>query len=150
MPLTGKSNIFETYLLIFFKNFLMIFYIELPVPFQQTRPGSGTGFESGTVQKITDPDQGGQRTYGSETLLKGIVSRDFVVCFLVSFDRSDISKHQEWVLLLLKVRFSCLGVVSPGKWRLNLSKYGAHTQDMLSLFMSIITENPVKKNGAKS
>jgi hypothetical protein len=38
-------------------------------------------------------------------LLKGIVSRDFVVCFLVSFDRSDISKHQEWVLLLLKVRF---------------------------------------------
>jgi hypothetical protein len=34
--------------------------------------------------------------------LKGIVSRDFVV---VSFDRSDISTHQEWVLLLLKVRF---------------------------------------------
>jgi hypothetical protein len=24
---------------------------------------------------------------------------------LVSFDRSDISKHQEWVLLLLKVCF---------------------------------------------
>jgi hypothetical protein len=37
--------------------------------------------------------------------IKGIVSRDFEVCFLVSFDRSDISKHQEWVLLLLKVRF---------------------------------------------
>jgi hypothetical protein len=36
---------------------------------------------------------------------KGIVSRDFVVCFLVSFDRSDISTHQEWVLLLLKVHF---------------------------------------------
>jgi hypothetical protein len=36
---------------------------------------------------------------------KGIVSRDFVVCFLVSFDRSDISTHQEGVLLLLKVRF---------------------------------------------
>jgi hypothetical protein len=36
---------------------------------------------------------------------KGIVSRDFVVCFLVSIDRSDISAHQEWVLLLLKVRF---------------------------------------------
>jgi hypothetical protein len=36
---------------------------------------------------------------------KGIVSRDFVVWFLVSFDRSDISTHQEWVLLLLKVRF---------------------------------------------
>jgi hypothetical protein len=36
---------------------------------------------------------------------KGIVSRDFVVCFLVPFDRSHISKHQERVLLLLKVRF---------------------------------------------
>jgi hypothetical protein len=36
---------------------------------------------------------------------KGIVSRDFVVCFLVSFDRSDISTHQESFLLLLKVRF---------------------------------------------
>jgi hypothetical protein len=35
----------------------------------------------------------------------GIVSRDFVVCFLESFDRSDISTHQERVLLLLKVRF---------------------------------------------
>jgi hypothetical protein len=37
--------------------------------------------------------------------IKGIVSRDFVVCFLVSFNRSDISTHQERVLLLLKVRF---------------------------------------------
>jgi hypothetical protein len=37
--------------------------------------------------------------------IKGIVSRDFVVCFLVSFDRSYISTHQERVLLLLKVRF---------------------------------------------
>jgi hypothetical protein len=37
--------------------------------------------------------------------LNGIVSRDFVVCFLVSFDRSYISTHPEWVLLLLKVRF---------------------------------------------
>jgi hypothetical protein len=35
----------------------------------------------------------------------GIVSRDFVVCFLVSFYRSHISTHQERVLLLLKVRF---------------------------------------------
>jgi hypothetical protein len=26
----------------------------------------------------------------------------------------------------------------------------AHTQDILLLFMFIITENPVKKNGAKS
>jgi hypothetical protein len=38
-------------------------------------------------------------------VFKGIVSRDFVVCFLVSFDRSDISAHQERALLLLKVRF---------------------------------------------
>jgi hypothetical protein len=38
-------------------------------------------------------------------VFKGIVSRDFVVCFWVSFDRSHISTHQEWVLLLLKVRF---------------------------------------------
>jgi hypothetical protein len=37
----------------------------------------------------------------------------------VSFDRSDISTHQEWVLLLLKVHFRveffdflCLGIVS--------------------------------------
>jgi hypothetical protein len=36
---------------------------------------------------------------------KGIVSRDFVVCFLVPFHRSHISTHQERVLLLLKVRF---------------------------------------------
>jgi hypothetical protein len=37
--------------------------------------------------------------------VKGIVSRDFVVCFLVSFDRSDISTHQERVILLLEVHF---------------------------------------------
>jgi hypothetical protein len=37
--------------------------------------------------------------------LKGIVSRDFVVCLLVSFDRSDISTHQERLLMLLQVRF---------------------------------------------
>jgi hypothetical protein len=89
-------------------------------------------------------------------IFKGIVSRDFVVCFLVSFDRSYISTHQERVLLLLKVRF-CFEFfdfrvwawwAQEGKWRLNLSKYGAHIQDILLLFMSIITENPVKKNGA--
>jgi hypothetical protein len=43
--------------------------------------------------------------YLNNYAFKGIVSRDFVVCFLVSIDRSDISTHQEWVLLLLKVRF---------------------------------------------
>jgi hypothetical protein len=30
-----------------------------------------------------------------------------------------------------------------------LSKYRAHTQDILLLFMLIITDDPVKKNGAK-
>jgi hypothetical protein len=45
------------------------------------------------------------RPWSGSLALKGIVSRDFVVCFLVSIDRSDISTHQEWVLLLLKVRF---------------------------------------------
>jgi hypothetical protein len=30
--------------------------------------------------------------------IKGIVSRDFVVCFVVSFDRSYIYTHQERVL----------------------------------------------------
>jgi hypothetical protein len=40
-----------------------------------------------------------------ELKFKGIVSRDFVVCFLLSLDRSDISTHQERVLLLLKVHF---------------------------------------------
>jgi hypothetical protein len=90
-------------------------------------------------------------------LLKGIVSRDFVVCFLVSFDRSNIYTHQERVLLLLKVRFRIKFFdfrvwpwwAPEGKWRLNLSKYGAHTQDILLLFMLIITDDPVKKNGAK-
>jgi hypothetical protein len=72
-------------------------------------------------------------------LFKGIVSRDFVVCFLVSFDRSDIYTPQEWVLLLLKVRFRIEFFdfrvwpwwAPEGKWRLNLSNYGAHTQDIL-------------------
>jgi hypothetical protein len=41
----------------------------------------------------------------TKKFVKGIVSRDFVVCFLVSFDRSDIPTHQERVLLLLEVRF---------------------------------------------
>jgi hypothetical protein len=89
-------------------------------------------------------------------LLKGIVSRDFVVCFLVSFDRSDIYTHQERVLLLLKVRFRieffdfCVWPwwAPEGKWCINLSKYRAHTQDILLLFMLIITDDPVKKNGA--
>jgi hypothetical protein len=37
--------------------------------------------------------------------IKGTVSRDFVICFLVSFDRSDVSTHKERVHLLLKFRF---------------------------------------------
>jgi hypothetical protein len=35
------------------------------------------------------------------------------------------------------------------KWRVNLSQYGAHLQDILLLFMFIITEDPVKKQDAK-
>jgi hypothetical protein len=46
-----------------------------------------------------------QKDWTIAFIVKGIVSRDFVVCFLVSFDRSYISIHQERVLLLLKVRF---------------------------------------------
>jgi hypothetical protein len=38
-------------------------------------------------------------------LFKGIVSRDFGVCFLVSFDRSEVPTHQERFHLLLKFRF---------------------------------------------
>jgi hypothetical protein len=61
-----------------------------------------------------------------------------MVCFLVSFDRSYISTHQERVLLLLKVRFRieffdfCVWpwLAMEGKWRLNLFKYRAHTQDI--------------------
>jgi hypothetical protein len=75
--------------------------------------------------------------------LKGIVSRDFVVWFLFSFDRSDISTHQEWVLLLLNVRFRIeffdfrvWALWAPeGKWRLNLSNYGAHTQDFFIVYV---------------
>jgi hypothetical protein len=36
-----------------------------------------------------------------------------------------------------------------GKWRINLSEYGAHLQNILLLFMFIITGDPVKQNGAK-
>jgi hypothetical protein len=80
-----------------------------------------------------------------------------VVCFLVSYDRSDISTHQEQVLLLLKVRFHIeffdflSGHSEPRKekWRQNLSKYRAHIQDILLLFTFIITEDLMKKNGAK-
>jgi hypothetical protein len=48
-----------------------------------------------------------ERPFSHKKAFKGIpvVSQDFVVCFLVSFDRSDIFTHQERVLLLLKVRF---------------------------------------------
>jgi hypothetical protein len=38
-------------------------------------------------------------------LVKGIVSRDLHICFLIPFDRSEVSTHQERVLLLLKFRF---------------------------------------------
>jgi hypothetical protein len=81
-----------------------------------------------------------------------------VVCFLVSFDRSDISTHQEWGSFAFKslfsyriFRFSCLGVVSPG--RKMTPKFvqvrGSYTIFFFLLFMLIITDDPVKKNGAK-
>jgi hypothetical protein len=38
-------------------------------------------------------------------VLKGIVSRDFVVSFLVSFDRLEVPTHTERVRLLLILRF---------------------------------------------
>jgi hypothetical protein len=37
--------------------------------------------------------------------LKGIVAQDFVVWFLVSFNRSEVCKHAGRVRLLLKFRF---------------------------------------------
>jgi hypothetical protein len=91
------------------------------------------------------------------TIHIGIVSRDFVVCFLVSFDKSHISTHQEWVLLLWKVRFRieffdfCVWAwwAPEGKWRLNLSKYGAHTQEFFYIVYVDYYCDPVKKNGAK-
>jgi hypothetical protein len=62
------------------------------------------------------------------SLIKGTVSRDFVVCFLVSFDRSEVYRHTERVRLLLKLRFRNefldffrLGVVSlPCEWSWHL------------------------------
>jgi hypothetical protein len=37
--------------------------------------------------------------------VKGIVSPDFVICFLVSIDRSEVPTHKERVHLLLKFCF---------------------------------------------
>jgi hypothetical protein len=37
--------------------------------------------------------------------IKGIVSRNFVVCFLVPFDSSEVPTHSELVHLLFKFRF---------------------------------------------
>jgi hypothetical protein len=43
-----------------------------------------------------------ERPFSHKKAFKGIpvVSQDFVVCFLVSFDRSDIFTHQERVLFV--------------------------------------------------
>jgi hypothetical protein len=54
--------------------------------------------------------------------VKGIVSQDFHICFLVSIDRSEVPAHKKRVRLLIS--FSCrifdfllLGVVSlPCEW----------------------------------
>jgi hypothetical protein len=42
---------------------------------------------------------------GNLSMIKGIVSRDFVVCFLVSFDSSEVPTPTELVHLLFKFRF---------------------------------------------
>jgi hypothetical protein len=41
----------------------------------------------------------------AEHSFKGIVSRDFVVSFLVSFDRSEVPTHTERIYLLFIFRF---------------------------------------------
>jgi hypothetical protein len=63
-----------------------------------------------------------------------------VVCFLVSSDGSEVPTQKDRVHFLLKFRFRVeffdfrvwayteLRIV---KWRLTLSQYGAHTQDIL-------------------
>jgi hypothetical protein len=72
------------------------FYVELPRKVDVSSVVfSHSSLQCGTIFQQKNEDFG----------IKGIVSRDFVICFLVSFDRSDISTHQEWVLLLSKVRF---------------------------------------------
>jgi hypothetical protein len=45
-----------------------------------------------------------QRTYEIVLCIKGIVSRDFFICFLESFDRSEVFTHMEPVRLPLKFR----------------------------------------------
>jgi hypothetical protein len=63
-----------------------------------------------------------------------------VVCFLVSFDRSEVSIHKERVHLLLNFRFhvknflifaSVRSEPRMEKWRVTLSLYGAHLHDIL-------------------
>jgi hypothetical protein len=44
-------------------------------------------------------------TEAKSSIFKEIVSRVIVVCFLVSFDRSEVCTHAERVRLLLKSRF---------------------------------------------
>jgi hypothetical protein len=82
-----------------------------------------------------------------------------VVCVLVSFDRSDIydfytsgvgSFAFQSSFSYRIFQFSCLGVVSPR--RKMAPKFvqvrGSYTRFFL-LFMLIISDDPVKKNGAK-
>jgi hypothetical protein len=40
-----------------------------------------------------------------KNIFKGIVSRNFLVCLLMSFDRCEVPTQKERVLLLLKFRF---------------------------------------------
>jgi hypothetical protein len=70
---------------------------------KQIRLAYGFGTASGFVKK-NSRIRGAQKPTDRRQF-KGIVSRDFVVCFLVSFNRYEVPTHMECVLLLLKFRF---------------------------------------------
>jgi hypothetical protein len=83
---------------------------------------------------------------------KRIVSRDFVVIFLVSFDRSDISTHQEWFFFAFKssfsyriFRFSCMGVVTSGsKMVCNFTfKYVYWLKKGRNVYITLCTVHPL-------
>jgi hypothetical protein len=80
-----------------------------------------------------------------------------VVCFLVSFDRSYIYTSGAGSFAFKRsfpyriFRFSCLGVVSPGrKMAPKFVQVRGSYKRIFLLFMCIITEDAVNKNGAKS
>jgi hypothetical protein len=72
----------------------------------------GTAFQSLTTLSVKKFLLGSKVPFLLKTF-EGIVSRDFVVCFLVSFDRSEVPTHKERILLLLKFNFVS-GSIFPG------------------------------------